>query len=192
MAGSCATVQALFREIQLKPEDIGTTFISLGPGSYTGLRVGVMAAKAFAYATGCKLVGVPTFAVLASAALDKHSHVEVIEDAQQGRVYCQRFSIDDAGMPQPEASIQVLEHDAWFAHLDPALTLTGPGLKKKHDCLPSHQLLLPSDFWIPALNSLLRVGLAMQQRNEMADPMTLEPIYARQSSAEVQWTALGR
>src|SRR5436309_5366892 len=81
------TVQALLREQGWKPADVEAVIVSLGPGSYTGLRVGVMAAKAFAYATGCKLIGVPTFPILALPALDKHQQVEVIEDAQQGRVY---------------------------------------------------------------------------------------------------------
>src|SRR5262245_32159459 len=55
------TVAALFREFAWKPADVQAVVVSRGPGSYTGLRVGVMTAKAFAYATGCRLLALDTF-----------------------------------------------------------------------------------------------------------------------------------
>src|SRR5215210_4942333 len=48
-----------------KARRLEAVYVSLGPGSYTGLRVGVMSAKALAYATGCALLAVDTFAALA-------------------------------------------------------------------------------------------------------------------------------
>src|SRR5438128_2592286 len=55
----------------LKPTDLTGVMVSTGPGSYTGLRVGVMSAKALAYATGCRLVAVPTFAAIVNRAPDE-------------------------------------------------------------------------------------------------------------------------
>jgi tRNA threonylcarbamoyladenosine biosynthesis protein TsaB len=186
------TVQALLRAQAWKPAAIDAVFVSLGPGSYTGLRVGVMAAKAFAYATGCKLVGVPTFDIIALPALASQAKVEVIEDAQQGRVYAQRFAAVESGLPRAVGPIAVLEHEAWLAQLDPAWALAGPGLRKKHDCLPSRQPLAPDALWTPALPALLRLGLVRLAGGAVDDCRTLEPIYARLSSAEEKWTALGR
>src|SRR5205085_7377236 len=48
--------------------DLDAVFVSRGPGSYTGLRVGIMSAKALAYATGCALLGIDTFAAIARQA----------------------------------------------------------------------------------------------------------------------------
>ena len=186
------TVRALLAEQGWKPAEVQAVFVSLGPGSYTGLRVGVMAAKAFAYAVSCKLIGVPTLNVLAAAALGKYPRVEVIEDAQQGRVYTQRFEPDARGLPCHLGPIAVFEHEAWLAQLDPAFTLTGPGLGKKHDCLTSHQSLTPTEFWTPTLAALTRLGAAKAHEGTCDDPLSLEPIYARMSSAEEKWTALGR
>src|SRR5581483_928797 len=51
-----------------KPRDVHALFVSRGPGSYTGLRVGIASAKVFAYATGCALIAVDTFSAIASQA----------------------------------------------------------------------------------------------------------------------------
>src|SRR5205814_2216971 len=58
-------VRELFHTQGWKPRDIQAVFVSRGPGSYTGLRVGITSAKVFAYATGCALVGVDTFSAIA-------------------------------------------------------------------------------------------------------------------------------
>src|SRR5690349_573125 len=63
-----AAVDGLLRAEAIGPRDLAGVMVSLGPGSYTGLRVGVMAAKALAYATGCRLVPVGTFAAVAEQA----------------------------------------------------------------------------------------------------------------------------
>jgi tRNA threonylcarbamoyladenosine biosynthesis protein TsaB len=55
----------LLKEQGWKPRQLDAVIVSLGPGSYTGLRVGLMAAKTLSYATGCALIGVETFAVIA-------------------------------------------------------------------------------------------------------------------------------
>src|SRR5205085_2940336 len=69
------------------PREIQACFVGTGPGSYTGLRVGIMAAKAFAYATGCALLGADTFATIAGQAPAEALRLDVIADAQQDRVY---------------------------------------------------------------------------------------------------------
>src|SRR5690242_12220662 len=74
-----------------RPRDVQAVIVGKGPGSYTGLRVGIMAAKAFAYATGCALVGVETFGAIARQAPSEALRLDVVADAQQGRAYWQRF-----------------------------------------------------------------------------------------------------
>ena len=59
------TVSELLAEEMLQPKAITGVMVSIGPGSYTGLRVGITSAKSFAYATDCKLIAVPTFAATA-------------------------------------------------------------------------------------------------------------------------------
>ena len=66
-------VADLLAAIGWKPRDIAAIVVSRGPGSYTGLRVGIMSAKTFAYAAGCALLAIDTFAVIAAQAPTKPS-----------------------------------------------------------------------------------------------------------------------
>src|SRR5262249_23902534 len=61
-----------------KSRQLEAVYVSLGPGSYTGLRVGVMPAKALAYATGCALIGVETFGAVARQAPAVTERLDVI------------------------------------------------------------------------------------------------------------------
>lgn len=62
-----AELKALFDDTRLRPHDCNTVAVSIGPGSFTGLRVGVVCAKTFAYATRCTLVAVDTHLAVAAA-----------------------------------------------------------------------------------------------------------------------------
>src|SRR6267154_1673026 len=76
-------VARLLRERGWAPRDLGGVIVSLGPGSYTGLRVGIMSAKMLAHAIGCALLGAPTFEVLARQAASTVRELVVIADAQR-------------------------------------------------------------------------------------------------------------
>src|SRR5438067_2106851 len=84
-------VAELLKDQKWKPGDVQAVIVSRGPGSYTGLRVGIMSAKTFAYATGCPLLAIDTFAAIAAQAPVEASRVDVIADAQQEKGYVQRF-----------------------------------------------------------------------------------------------------
>src|SRR5262245_35637944 len=74
-----------------KTRELEGVIVSLGPGSYTGLRVGIISAKALAYATGCALLGIETFAAIARQSPEDAQRVDVLADAQQKKIYVQRW-----------------------------------------------------------------------------------------------------
>src|SRR5262249_34304801 len=85
-------VRDLLAEAGWTAPTLNAVIVSRGPGSYTGLRVGIMSAKTLAYATGCKLVAIDTFAAIAHQALADVVNVDVLADAQQNRVHLERFA----------------------------------------------------------------------------------------------------
>lgn len=186
--------QRLLHEHGWQPGDVEGVIVSQGPGSYTGLRVGLMSAKTFAWAVGCPLIAVPTLEVVAHQARSHARQVETIADAQQDRVYRQRFRLGSIAGEPPQAvtDLTVIDAPAWQAEWSTAFPLSGPGLWHWHERLPSQVPLLPAELWLPGLPSLLALGLHRWLHRQVSNPLTLEPLYLRPSSAEEKWEALQR
>jgi len=178
----------LLAEQSWRPRDIEAVIVSRGPGSYTGLRVGIMSAKTFAYAAGCALIAVDTFAALALQAPSPVSRVDVLADAQQDKVYAQSF-VRSAEDWQPASELAIRKFADWLAGREPSAWVTGPGLLKWVSHLPADVPQLDASLWEPQPASLLRLGLARYRSGQRDDPWTLEPLYLRPSSAEEQWRA---
>ncbi len=179
---------ALLAEQGWKPRDVQAVVVSRGPGSYTGLRIGLMSAKTFAYATGCALIAVETFATIVLQAPESVARVDVLADAQQDKIYVQPF-VRDAGGWRSLAELTIRPFADWLATREKGASVTGPGLRKWAERLPADVPMLDTDLWEPQSASLLRLGLARYAAGERDDPWTLEPLYLRPSSAEEQWRA---
>jgi tRNA threonylcarbamoyladenosine biosynthesis protein TsaB len=145
---------------EIGPKEVEGVMVSIGPGSYTGLRVGITAAKSFAYATGCRLIAVPTFAAIAAP----FGNVLVVSDGLQGLVYRQRYS---NGIAEDELRIDPAES------LPTDAEIVGPWRKPDEAGFVAE----------PSLENLLRAGLTLRPVNR-AGLFALEPLYLRGSSAE--------
>jgi len=173
-----------------QPRDINAVVVGRGPGSYTGLRVGIMAAKAFAYATGCAIVGVDTFDAIAQQAPREAFRLDVLADAQQDKAYLQRFartSPEEPLTPLTQLSIHPLSD--WLSGWDDTVWLTGPGLRNVRARLPKASRVVSEPLWNPQAPSVLQIGLGRYLRGERDGPWSLEPLYLRPSSAEEKWDA---
>jgi tRNA threonylcarbamoyladenosine biosynthesis protein TsaB len=183
------TLEALLREQGRRPRDLAGVIVSLGPGSYTGLRVGVMSAKALAWATGCALVGVPTFEAIARRADVAGDVMDVIADAQKGKLYVQRFSRSDRSAPfAPEGQLAVIEGRQWVHERTVAVPVVGSALRPAAAWLPAETPAVDAESTIAGL---LAAGLDRWHDGRCDDPLRLEPIYLRPSSAEEQWARRG-
>ncbi len=184
-------VAELLKEQGWKPATIQAVIVSRGPGSYTGLRVGVMSAKTFAYAVGCVLLAIDTFAALAEQAPEDVNLLDVLADAQKDRIYVQSFRRLPQGW-QAETPLSILPFEEWLAGRRPEAWVSGPGLLRWEARLPADVPRLPQQFREPQAESLLRLGLARFRAGQGDDVWGVEPLYLRPSAAEEQWRAPGR
>src|SRR5262245_56227812 len=79
------------------PKDIQLVAVTQGPGSFTGLRVGVTTAKTMAYALNAQVLGIDTLAVIAQQAPPEHTTIEAVLDAQRRQLFVARFCRDADG-----------------------------------------------------------------------------------------------
>jgi tRNA threonylcarbamoyladenosine biosynthesis protein TsaB len=178
-------IRELLTEQGWRARELNAVLVSRGPGSYTGLRVGIMSAKTLAYASGCTLVGLETFAALARQAPAAALAIDVIADAQQDRVYMQRFARSTPGeAPTAATPLSILALAAWQATMTDATWVIGPGLERFAAALQSNIRTAPPDAWFPRAESLLQLGLERLRRGQADDLYGAEPLYLRPSSAE--------
>ncbi len=181
-------VAALLTDCQWRARDLAAVVVGRGPGSYTGLRVGLMSAKAFAFATGCALLGLSTFAGIAARAPAEIDRLDVLADAQQDKVYAQAFARDGATW-RPTSVLAIVRFEDWLAGHDPRSWVTGPGLARWEAHLPAALARADPGQREPTPEVVLRLGLTRFLAGERDDVFALEPLYLRPSSAEEQWQA---
>jgi tRNA threonylcarbamoyladenosine biosynthesis protein TsaB len=173
--------------------------VSIGPGSFTGLRVGVVCAKVIAYATGCPLAAVDTLEAIAANSPTDIDRVHVVADAQRGDLFVGTYHRGTQGDWIVEAPPTILAREAWFEGLQTGDVVTGPGLAVSSRASSTNQKgspalawrRLPESTWIPSARTVATIGARQIARGLVADCRTLEPFYLRRSAAEERADAAG-
>lgn len=176
------TIDGMLRAEALAPRDLTGVIAGRGPGSYTGLRVGLSTAKALAYALGCELRAIDTFAAVAEQAPAECESVWVIADALQEQVYVQRFDRTAAGWV-PFRELRILGVGEWLNELPKGAWVSGPGVAVYDSRVPLDCPRVPEAEREARVESAFAVGMHVRpvSREEL---FALEPLYLRGSSAE--------
>ncbi len=158
--------------------------VSQGPGSFTGLRVGVTCAKTLAYANGAELAAVSTLAAAAHNVGADVEHVFVISDAQRGEIFCAEFGRDAEGEWRQSDSVSIVNAQSWSDARRAHDVVTGPGLTKYEPLLGGRCRVLPPETWTPQAAVIAELGRRQFESGQTPDMWTLEPFYLRKSAAE--------
>lgn len=175
-------IKSALEALKFSPSDVKTMAVSIGPGSFTGLRVGVVCGKTFAYATGCSMVGVDTFqAVAADSNIDETGpELWVIDDALRGDVFAGRYAYRDEQwliVEQPH----LVSLEEWKQHVG-EVCVAGPAVPKLEPELDG--LRLRSGDNLPQARNVAMLGEVRALANDLDDPFELKPFYIRRSAAE--------
>jgi tRNA threonylcarbamoyladenosine biosynthesis protein TsaB len=186
-----ATLEAVAAELGWRPAAAELVAVVRGPGSFTGLRVGITTAKALCWATGSRLVGVSSCEVIAhgtaTAIGRQDASVHVAFDAGRGEVFA-AVVVPDPSSPsgwRVEPG-RLAAAPAWLAGLPSGSIVSGPGLALLTDALPGRPDLVvaPPPAWMPAIADVGRIALLRAAAGETDDPASLGPDYIRPSYAD--------
>ena len=173
-----------------KARDCDLVAVSVGPGSFTGVRVGVVCAKTLAYAAQCRLAAVNALHAVACNSPADVSRVKVICDAQRGDLFTATYGRDTGGEWLPQAGIEVAPVESWMAGLDLQDTVSGPGIGRIAPLIAGRCRVLDPEFRIPRAIWIARLGIKAVEAGLASDFWKAEPLYLGRSSAEVQWEKL--
>ena len=179
-------IDRLCREHGWAPSDIEHVYVSAGPGSFTGLRIGITLAKTLAFARGIKIIAVPSVRVLVENAPPEARHAIIVLDAKRDQIFTARFERDDDGWAEREP-----------AHLDSLTGMLSRAPRPVHllgEGIPFHEkfvskgdsstLLTDATLWRARASVVAMLGLKAARAGAFADAFSLTPIYIRQPEAE--------
>ncbi len=174
---------------QCQKKDLTAIAVDIGPGSFTGLRIGLATAKMMAYALKLPLIAVDIATVLAYYCCLPEVDTATFIDAQKGNVY---FAITgfENGKVQHKLPLRVLAlEEAWaicenWGH---PLVYTGDIAQKKGAKFPAGGNLAQPHLIMPRAANVAFAAWEKWRQGEIADVMNVEPLYIRRSEAEELW-----
>jgi tRNA threonylcarbamoyladenosine biosynthesis protein TsaB len=186
-------IDHLLRQAGLKISDIDVFAVAIGPGSFTGLRIGLSTVKGFSYATGKPIVSVPTLEALAWNFPYCIYPVCTMLDARKKEVYTALFKWDKEGFLRliDEMSIKVdrlLEQMMPYIH--GKVVFTGEGALLYRDTIievmGEKAIFAPPEKMIPSPANVASIGIRKATKEEFSEPVSLIPFYIRRSEAEIK------
>ncbi len=185
-------IKEAISDAQITPQQLTGIAVSGGPGSFTGLRIGIATAKTLAHVLGLKLAAVPTLDALAYPLIGCRGLICPILNARKNEVYAGIYQGGTAlkklagPMAVPiEELIRQLNRSS-----DPVMFL-GDGVdiyrQQLCDALKERAEFAPAAVMLPRGAAVAELGAHMFMQGRAADPLTVLPEYIRLSEAEVKW-----
>jgi tRNA threonylcarbamoyladenosine biosynthesis protein TsaB len=180
------------------PRDLDLIVLPLGPGSFTGLRVGVVTAKAFSYVNRTPLIGVNSLEVIAAMTaaqfnLDQPDaaplELRIAINAQRQQLFCGRFESQSPWHVNQIGETTIENRTNWLQSLSRGDIVSGSGLKPLLDSLDRVRTsrdvaVAPNHCWSPTAVEVGHVGRRYFEAGRKDDPWAMLPVYYRPSAAE--------
>lgn len=182
----------MLQKAAVAKDKIDSIAVSIGPGSFTGLRIGLATAKGLAFAWKVPIIGIETPTSLAWNFVGSADRVCALIDAQKGNVYASVYQWDRTNLQTIE-EIKVVPRIDFLHYLqeqNKSVVFCGDGaLLGREEIEGSSSLfrIAPPTMVIPRAGSLALAGDVRLQTGDIDDCMTLVPAYKRRSEAEVLW-----
>lgn len=181
-----------------KSKDLNLIVLPVGPGSFTGLRVGVVTAKAFSYVHQTPLIGVNSLEVIAAMTAAQSNligpesppaELRIAINAQRQQLFCGRFLFQSPWQVKQLGETTIEDRTTWLDSLKTGDIVSGSGIRPLQAALVSicasrGVIVAPETCWTPTAVEVGDVGRRYFDAGRQDDPWTLLPIYYRPSAAE--------
>lgn len=184
------SIEHLLKASRISIKDIDAFAVSIGPGSFTGLRIGLSTAKGLCYAAGKPIIPVPTLDAFARA-LPFCSHLLCpMLDARKNEVYTGLYKWEDGECRKiiPETAINPQE---FLKDIKKPTVFMGRGARiyKKliEDALSAKAIFAPPSRMFPTASTVAEIAIEKLKEGVTTDIISLIPFYIRKSEAELKW-----
>jgi len=184
------SIEWLLKISQISIKDIDAFAVSIGPGSFTGLRIGLSTAKGFSYAAQKPLVPVLTLDAFARTLPYCAYMICPMLDARRNEVYAAfyKWEEDRCVKIMPETAISP---DALLKQIQEPVVFMGDGTKTYRGLITStlhdNAMYAPSSKMSPSASTVAELAIEQIKAGLKTDPVSLAPYYIRKSEAEINW-----
>ena len=174
-------IQQALQEAKWEIRNLDGFAVSIGPGSFTGLRIGAMTVKALAWALSKPVLPVSSLEVIAHNLSDSRLPVVPFLDAKKGNVYTASFVPDGGGFLRRAAPDERLCLEEVLRRFERPAVLVGDGLPRYAEQVsslpPAGLQQAPPEFWAPRADRLCRIAASRWLAGLLDDPHRLVPEY---------------
>jgi len=184
-------IEFLCRQTRVELSDIGAVAVDLGPGMFTGLRVGIASGKALSHARRLPMIGVSSLDLLAFPLRHSNRRIVCAIDAGRGELFHASYRQSPGGV-QRLTNPEVATPDDLASELlatNEELLLVGDGAIRYREVLDVVTRIELADpgMAYPQAGSLVQLAHARALREEFVSPSELTPMYLRKPDAEINW-----
>jgi len=169
-------IEDVLKEAKLAFSDLNAIAVSMGPGSYTGLRIGVSAAKGLCYALTIPLIAIDTLELLARKITINGGVIIPMIDARRMESYTAVF---DAGHNKIRETKAEVIGDDFFDDIAGTIHLVGDGAAKYHEVLPAGKFIYHEDAIYPSAAEMAALSFNKYKISDTVDVAYFEPFYLK-------------
>lgn len=180
-------IESALKSAEWEINDLDLLAVSQGPGSFTGVRIGIATVKGLAFGKNIPCAGVSTLEALAYNLRYFNGILCPVMNARRAQVYNALFACRDGVMTRlcPDRAISIAELDEELAAMDQPIYLVGDGYDiTLEGFIQTSVTPVPEELRYQSGYSVALCGLAAYKRGEATDDVSLAPVYLRPSQAE--------
>ena len=183
-------IEKLLKMLKLKLQDLDGFSVSIGPGSFTGLRIGLATVKGLGFASGKPVASIPTLDALAFLSRGERYPLVPLLDAKKKQVYAAVYETQNKKIIR-KTSYFVIDPSELKQKIPPEVVFTGPGIKvcqsELKNLMGKKAHFLRGEKTMPSGAAVAYMGWEKLKQGEKEDLFLLEPIYVRKSEAELKF-----
>lgn len=186
------SLENILQESDLDWHQLDALAVCLGPGSFTGLRIGLATVKGIAMATGLPLIGVSSLDGLAHQLPFARHQICTVLDARKHEIYAAFYESNHQGEVARTSDYLVMPPEELAAGIQRPTIFVGDGIEVHGEllrhCLGDLALFAPAHIILPRAATIGKLALDLYQHKSFLDPAAAAPLYIRASDAEIQRT----
>lgn len=182
------TIKRVLDALALEVNDLNYLACGLGPGSFTGMRVGLSTMKGLGWAGDKPLIGISSLDILAMNAVGENKMIVPAIDAKRSMIYCAFYKNTASGINKT-SSYMLVTKDELFKRIQKASVIFGDALSLYGDDILKNFpgiTLLDKDQWYPKAHNIISLALKRVRAKKIDDLFTVKPIYIYPKECQIR------